>query len=81
MLQKIINRMPGVASSKPLAEASDHLDGVLKELRAIAAGRMSDVAPQRMNQDELVKAGWGYLHVEEQDLTMDEARSILNSTP
>lgn len=64
-------------------QAPDELVGQIqdiRELQAIASGDLSGVKPRRMTEDQLVNAAWGYLRVEEKDLTIRETKDALNCT-
>ncbi len=67
---------------QPPDEQVDQFDQVqeIRDLQAIASGDLSGIKPRRMTEDQLVKAAWGYLHVEERDLTIGETRDALNCT-
>ncbi len=68
--------------SLPQQPPDDQVDQVqeIRDLQAIASGDLSGIKPRRMTEDQLVKAAWGYLHVEEKDLTIGETRDALNCT-
>ncbi len=49
----------------------------VRDLLAMVSGDLTSIAPQRMTEEQLVQAAWGFLHVEDPDLTIEQARDLM----
>lgn len=62
------------SSTNQLSESQQHL---VREALAVAQGELKNVEPRRMSREQLVEAAWGYLGVEEKELTIAQVRATL----